>query len=147
MQQQQQHTPRPIQQQLALKMLRSYPSNVTGAAIQSTPATVMNTAQVAVAHRASPGTAEQQGTEECTDASSHAELPALDAQTQQRKRNTDADSNGYAGSKRRRGDSSNSSSSRSAINEESRTHRNRLPVVQLPGGIWHVDGMVSTACV
>jgi hypothetical protein len=35
------------------------------------------------------------------------------------------------------------------VNEVARTHhasRNRLQLVELPGGIWRVDGMVSTSC-
>jgi hypothetical protein len=76
------------------------------------------------------------------DGSSHAELAIQGAQAQRRKRHTDAGSNGNAGSKRRKVGSSSSA----AVNEEPRKHGKRLPAVELPWGVWRVDGMVSTAC-
>jgi hypothetical protein len=92
--------------------------------------------------------AEQQGIEEHTGGSSHVELGALNAQAQQRKRSADAGSHIIAGSDRNAGSKRHrvGSGSSAAVEEGARTNGNRLPVVELPGGIWRLDGMVSTTC-
>jgi hypothetical protein len=84
--------------------------------------------------------AEQQSREQAAD--STAEEPAANSQLQQRKRRSQHGGTGKTGSKRHKGSSRSGATMPAATPAAPRRGHRRLPVVEQPGGVWRVDGMV-----